>query len=151
MAYLISIVRTEHGKPARITRAEIERFVATSPQFRLVSSAADGVDLVCSPQGRETLRLALQNGELVTNSPTDDQIQVMLDIANNLNARVRDESLETYRAPNDTYVHPDDLPQLRIARAEDARVARRSDLGKILYFVILAGICILIGYLLTRP
>lgn len=42
---------------------------------------------------------------------------MMLEVAAQLNARVRGDEFETYRLPTETYTHPDDLNDLQYAQA----------------------------------
>ena len=52
--------------------------------------------------------LHITDGEIWTQSPTDNVIDIMVLLSTLLDARVRDRNNRTYRSHNNTYVHVDD-------------------------------------------
>ena len=128
MGYHVTILRTKYGQPEPITLAEVKKVIALMPGFKLQSSASFKEDIEISfplSNGGEGF-LFWQNGEIWTKNPEDEHLQIMLDLAEKLNARVRGDEMETYRAIGESYTHPDDLVAIhdseRIIRAARCRL-----------------------------
>jgi hypothetical protein len=148
MGYHVTILRTRQGRADPIGSEEV-RSLADRLQGAQIEpcSLKDGeLDLVVSRGSGTVYRFVLQRGQLWTKNPEDDEIQVMIDIAAQLGARVRGDEFETFRTPTETYSHPDDRSDLQQAD-ESARqikkTARRKqwilNLVLILIFAMLAG------------
>ncbi|AVR96014.1 hypothetical protein C9I28_09930 [Pseudoduganella armeniaca] len=67
--------------------------------------------------GGEGNVLFLQVGELWASNPSLQLLGMMIELARELDARVRNDDFETYRTVFETYVHPDDAAQAALARA----------------------------------
>ncbi len=118
MSYHITILRTKGGKRLPITGAEFAAAVGSFPELRF-DSAVETAEYFRSGELRATLML--QDGDIWTKVAEPDVIEVMIRLANVLNARVRGDEFETYRTPDDTYAHPDDEEERE--EAEDAGAA----------------------------
>jgi len=51
----------------------------------------------------------LDEGKLWVKNPSASFLATMIELAEKLSARVRGDEFETYRSPDETYEHPDDL------------------------------------------
>jgi hypothetical protein len=90
-------------------------------------SLADGkLDIVIPTNETHAYRFVLQDGQLWTTNPDDDEIETMLQVARRLNARVRGDELETFSSVRETYVHPDDAPLLRDIKERSHRTTARA-------------------------
>lgn len=152
MGYHVSIIRTHKGQSNPILKVEVEELVNSNPNFQIQESAVGDFDLIFLKEGNETTRLTFQNGELWTKNPEDEDILVLLEISDKLGkcSRVRGDELETYRTLTETYAHPDDQLEYQKTVVENVWVAKKHRIGKIVYFVVMWGVCIVIGYFLTR-
>lgn len=150
MGYLVRVLRTKNGKKDSITKSELEKLASASIRFHLVPSNSDNIVLVTKQDGKEISWLSLQGGELLTKNPSDDELQVMLDIAERLNARVRGDEFETYRTIRETYNHLDDKFEHAQAKAIDKQYLKRFKLKRIIYFVVLFATCLVVSYFLSR-
>lgn len=156
MGYHVSIVRTNGGKGNPITEQEVIDFASKSPGFRIEHpSTPKGpcTVLVYSRDGGDIrgLQLDEQDGVLWTKNPEDDELEIMLSIATTLGGRVRGDDNETYRTVSDTYIHPDDLADREVAKAEDARSRRAWQRRQIIWrwIQIFAALTFVIGLVVT--
>lgn len=149
MGYHVAILRTRQGRVDPIGGEEIRRLAdrLDGAQVEPCSLKDGELDLVILRDSRPAYRFVLQRGELWTKNPEDDGIQVMIDIAAQLGARVRGDEFETFRTPTETYFHPDD--KFALERAEESgkqikKTARRRqwilNLALILFFALIAGV-----------
>lgn len=154
MGYHIQILRTRHGKADPITRSEIETLVSSASGLRVEASSlsAADLDLVVSKGSKDVSRLTLQHGQLWTKNPEDDEIQVMIDVAAQLGARVRSDEFETFRSVTDTYAHPDDREEFDRSEAESKRATGRIRRNRsISWFIRITALAVLvIGYWVSR-
>lgn len=141
MGYHVQIIRKQRGMPSPISRFEIEELARTTPGLRIEPSSlkAAEFDLVISRGDKDVSRLTLQNGELWTKNPEDDEIEAMLDLAEKLEARVRGDDFETYKNLSETFLHPDDVEEKEIAYKEGDKLsaAQRREQSRIRLFIIL--------------
>ncbi|MBY6243950.1 hypothetical protein [Methylosinus sp. Sm6] len=110
MAYYLTILRTRQGKADPIDSEELRKLTERLHGVRIEPSSLKGgeLDLVVSRDEGPPYRFVLQHGELWIRDPEDNEIQMMIEIAAELNARVRGDEFETFRTPTETYLHPDD-------------------------------------------
>lgn len=111
MGYHVTILRTKDKQHEPITLEETKKLIASMPGFKLQpSTILKGSFEISLPQSDgEEYVLLWQEGEIWTKNPDDKTMQVMLNLAKRLNARVRGDELETYVTLDETYQHPDDL------------------------------------------
>lgn len=117
----ITIVRTQAAAPAPIAPTEVELALQRlhSPYVLAPDARADA--RVYDPtRGGDTDVLFLQVGELWVSNPSLQLLGMMIELARELGARVRNDDFETYRTVFETYIHPDDA-----ALAAQARAGRR--------------------------
>jgi hypothetical protein len=118
VSYHITILRTKKGKRYSIDGVEFAAAARGFPELRF-DSAAGKADYFRAGELRASL--FLQEGEIWTQVAEPDVIEVMIRLANVLEARVRGDEFETYRSVDDTYTHPDDEKERD--EAEDAGTA----------------------------
>lgn len=82
--------------------------------------------MLVDPTGTASGELLFVDGRLQTPDPTDATLRWMLDLAQELGGRVTDNTLKTYRSPDEKYVHPDD-EEARKRLAVSIREARKID------------------------
>lgn len=149
MGYHVAILRTRNGQRIPITENEVDSLVASlsGSRIKLDERNKNVLNVVIAKDGKDVSWLAFQDGRLWTKNPEENEIQVMIDIAKQLDARVRGDEFETFRTPTETFPHPDD--RLDIQRAEESakrlrKTARskqlRLNLALILIFLLLAGL-----------
>jgi len=128
MGYHITILRTEQGKNIPIRIDEIKKLKDSFPGSDIEPPSLKGgqLDLVISRDSSHSYRFILQHGRLWTKNPEDDEIEIMLEIAKQLNARVLGDELETFRTVTDTYLHPDDIEEFNRHQAESRHSIRHT-------------------------
>lgn len=81
-------------------------------------------------------------------SPDDDALVALIDLAADLDARVRGDELESYRSPEDWYIHPDDTAAHAAATYASQDFLARRKRNKLLWdgfrFLVLAFLAILL-------
>jgi hypothetical protein len=110
MGYHVHILRTESGQPRPITQDEVRQaiepmagrleIVPDKPEFWLYQPALG--------EESEIVVFDDSGGELWATNPSDPLLELMIELAGYLGARVRGDEYETYRSLDDTYIHPDD-------------------------------------------
>jgi hypothetical protein len=87
----VAVLRTRYGKTAPIAGDEVKALAGKLPNVRTEPcSAKDGeLDLVVLRDEAPAHRFVLQQGELRTRHPTHEALQVMINIAGQLAARLR--------------------------------------------------------------
>jgi hypothetical protein len=118
MSYHLTILRTKGARSLPITEAEFAAAVAAVPEL-VGGPAARQAEYRRDGKVRAILRW--RDGEIWTAVAEPDVIAVMLQLAERLGARVRGDECETYRTPEESYLHPDDR-----AEAERAGALSRS-------------------------
>ena len=91
--------------------------------------------------------LIWKNGEIWTKNPDRETLQVMLDLAERLKARVRGDELETYRTPEEIYKHPDDRVLIEASRKNVKQLIRKPKYKMWLLNGAILGGFILLGLL----
>lgn len=138
MGYHVRILRTQGGQELPIRRDEVED-IASKIGAKIDPPSLKGAELdFVLPVGQDarSCRLVFQRGELWTNNPEEDELAAMIEVAARLNARVRGDELETYRAASETYIHPDDKNEFDQFEAESKRAARRTKGTRTMFLVI---------------
>lgn len=147
MGYHVSIIRTASGRAQPISKDELVKALA-SMDGRLVIDPAQpsAVQVVAPAMGDSSPRLLLEDGELWSSSPDDEFINLMIELANKLGARVRGDELETYRTLDDVYNHPDDEPLLAAAARPQQSALWREWKGRLVVMGI--GLLMALGYIM---
>lgn len=150
MGYHVTILRTRQGRSIPITRAEVEALAAGGSEFQLRDGTLGEVDLVCFREEAEAARLTLQQGELWTKNPEEEQLRAMLDVAARLGhgARVRGDELETYRTPGETFTHPDDEQAVERAGFDTEKARRKRKIKAIVRRGVTVGVFVLLGLIM---
>ncbi|GGY85360.1 hypothetical protein ACFFTM_04650 [Pseudoduganella plicata] len=124
----VTLLRADGGMPQPIEPDEIVRALQRigSPYVLAPDARADA-RLVDPTTPDDTEVMFLQAGELWASNPGPTLLALMLDLARELGARVRDDELQTYRTVGETYVHPDDIELLaRLPQQAQAGPPRRA-------------------------
>lgn len=124
----VTILRTQAGARRPLEPAEIAVALARlgSPYVLMPDARADA-RLIDSTRPDDTEVMFLQAGELWASNPGDALLALMLELARELGARVRDDEFQTYRNAWETYVHPDDVALLaRLPQPAQAGPPRRA-------------------------
>lgn len=146
MSYHVTIVRTKGHSRIAITLDEVKAVISSFPDLAAVRAREGDLELSRISLGPASPLLIYEDGEIWTGTPDRDTLQLMLDLAARLNARVRGDEMETYRTPEDTYHHPDDLEKIQEADVLTKRMLRTRRLkgwslyGAILLVFILLGL-----------
>lgn len=141
MGYHVTILRTADGAQEPITRSELLGAVARHPELQ-VREADATLEITAAPPAEDNFLLIWQDGEIWTKNPSDDLLVLMLRLADDLGARVRGDELETYRAPDETYVHSDDRAAVEQNAAAARRVAVRARRGRWVRVALVAAVFI---------
>lgn len=126
MGYHLTILRTP-GQP--ILENELAGALARMSGLACEQKAG-GLSVFRTNEGESAEAMFLEDGELWTSNPSQAFLREMIELAGLLGARVRGDELETYRAVDDTYHHPDDRELIEDAHALSrtmARAQRRTD------------------------
>ncbi len=108
MGYHVTILRTDKGKKIPISQNEVEQLISSIDALKSKQDSLGRV-LITDSTGVDTdLFLVWQDGEIWAKGPDEKTIQLMINIAEKLQARVRGDELETYSNSNETYIHEDD-------------------------------------------
>ncbi|MDP1658718.1 MAG: hypothetical protein Q8L73_05130 [Methylotenera sp.] len=156
MGYHVHILRKKNGRLKPILRSELETLVSIIPNLSIkpANLKSSELTLVASSNGKEIVWLTLQNGELWTKNPQENELQVMLEIADKLGdgARVRGDEFETYKSLDETYIHPNDVKEKEDAERlglELIKNTKRTSLyfkyGIILFFILIGLVGFFIG------
>jgi hypothetical protein len=114
LGYHVSILRSNDPIP----RGETERLVEQRPDVVLTRTSEDHFEFSTSGSSEDGPLLVWQAGEIWSKNPERSTLELMLDLAKALDARVRGDELETYSSPDETYAHPDDAGAQQDARVE---------------------------------
>jgi len=109
MGYHVTILRTKNGKQEKILLSEVKDAIIAMPELKMKAGTRGYFEISLSTQRDKEIILLWQNGEIWTKNPDDKTMQIMLNLAKRLNARVRGDDFETYKTPNESYKHQDDL------------------------------------------
>lgn len=118
MSYHITILRTQGGQKEGISLPEVKTAVASMPDLRIKSTAGGHLEISTFTHDNQEALLVWKEGEIWTRNPERDTLQIMLKLAEKLNARVRGDEWETYRTPEESYRHQDDLAAIQVAYQE---------------------------------
>lgn len=147
MGYHVAILRTASGQGVPIGEAEVRQAVKRMAGRLEVMPGKPDFWLYQPAIGEESEIVAFSEGELWTSNPGIPLLELMIELAGYLGARVRGDELETYRTVDDHYIHPDDrelaaqYPLPRPAGSRAFAVAREMTLRTI----IVVGLSVLLG------
>lgn len=145
MGYHVTILRSRAGRPAPIGRAELEKAVAATSDLT-ATPRGEELEIAFSAEGGSSPLLIWADGEVWTSNPDERTLQVMLELADSLGARVRGDELETYRSVKETFVHPDDRETVRIARSSSRRLLWGSRVKGFIPPLIIGLVALAYGY-----
>lgn len=145
MGYHVSIIRTVEGRGIPIRPEELRALARSHEGLRLDEDPGGAVRLGLADGGEAGPELVLQGGELWTKTPDRPTLAWMIELATELGARVRGDELETYRSPDETYLHPDDRREREGAQLEGLRLARRVRIRGWILRLAVIGTAVLAG------
>lgn len=144
----VAIIRTAGAGWNPIRRDELERLISSRQGWRIEDEPTlPGAQRLVSGEGGRAF--VFQRGQLGIKNPDHDTLQLMLELASELGARVRrDAGFRTYRTPDETYSHPDDKAIRDKAQREVERMLRRARVTQIAwiagFFVIAVALALLV-------
>ncbi|MGB8931262.1 MAG: hypothetical protein WCC48_08450 [Anaeromyxobacteraceae bacterium] len=145
MGYHVTILRSLAGRQAPIGREEVEAAVAARSDLTLAPRGEE-LEITFSAEGGRSPLLIWRDGEVWTSNPDERVLQVMLELAGSLGARVRGDELETYRSVEETFVHPDDEETASIARSTSKRMLRRSRVNGFIPPLLIGFVALAYGF-----
>jgi len=147
MGYHLTILKTQNGAAVPIETGPVCE--ALEARSDAVFDEDTGVIRFTDSRGTEH-QLKHQDGEIWTSNPDDECLQFMIDLANDLEARVRGDEFETYRTLHKTYLHPDDAEVAKKATAESDALRRRTRRNTLLLngaiFAAFAALALLVNH-----
>ncbi len=123
MGYHLTILRTEGARTVPIAKTEFEAAAGAVPELAVVDGKGQAE---YRRDGKVRAILRWRAGEIWTAVAEPDVIAVMLQLAERLGARVRGDEFETYRTPEESYLHPDDRAEKERADALSRSMQRAS-------------------------
>lgn len=153
MGYHVTILRTDKGKKIPILQNEVEQLISSVDVLKAKQDSLGRVLITDSTGVDPDLFLVWQDGEIWAKSPDEKTIQLMINIAEKLQARarVRGDELETYSNYNESYIHEDDKEEfyriLNLRKKLKSRVLVRkiySRIAVVAFFIFLASLAKLI-------
>lgn len=114
-----------------------------------ITKPSDHALSVQTETGHEVI-LFVSNGEIWVERPGREEIAFLLKIADEIAGRVRGDELETYRTPDETYVHPDDVLEKREQQNLGEKMVKRSRKRGLLIYANIIAVFLLVGYLASR-
>lgn len=127
MSYHLTILRTEKGNKVALQRNEVESAIGEINELQITSSTPTLLDIAYTTDDEVTSVLRYQDGEIWTRYPDNPKtMDMLLRLAELLNARVRGDEFETYRSATETYHHPDDKKIIGRAKADSKTIIRRT-------------------------
>lgn len=115
MGYHLTILRTDKGTSVPITEDEFANAVPRITTLQL-DKARLSARYIKDGELRSTITLT--EGQVWTNTAEEDVLSIMVELAALLKARVRGDEGESYRSPQETYTHPDDIADAEIGENE---------------------------------
>jgi hypothetical protein len=149
MGYHVTILRSRARRQAPIARNEVEAAVAARSDL-VATPRGDELEITLPAEGGSSPLLIWQDGEVWTSNPDERTIQLMLELAEALGARVRGDELETYRTVNETFIHPDDEKDVRLARSSSNGLLWRSRIKGFIPILVLSLISLAYGFRLRH-
>ncbi|HBF11829.1 MAG TPA: hypothetical protein DDW49_00315 [Deltaproteobacteria bacterium] len=145
MSYLVRILRTKGKNQEPISRTEVEKAVGFIPSLKIRQAPNECLEILFMDDDQEAV-LMWKDGEILVKNPEREMLQVMLDLATKLNARVRGDELETYRTPEQTFCHPDDFASLEVSWRINRKANRKQWLLNGAIFVGFILLALLVNY-----
>lgn len=105
MGYHVAITRDTHAQEIPISQAEWESFISNTPALVAIPPETQDkhTDIAAYLADDKDCWLAWSDGAIWAKTPDDKLMQFMIAAAQSLNARVRGDEGEYYRAPDDYY------------------------------------------------
>lgn len=121
MGYHVSILRTASGGMQPISEEEVRHAIVRMDGRLDIMPGKPEFFLYRPELGEDSEILLLDDGELWAKNPGEPFLQLMIELAGHLGARVRGDELETYRSLEEVYVHPDDQAEWDAAHPPEPR------------------------------
>jgi hypothetical protein len=150
MSYHVTILRTERGKQVSITQREVERVIAMRGDLVARPTPDGELEISILAKGERSPLLIWHDGAIWTRDPDDETLQLMLDLAAALGARVRGDENETYRTISETYSHPDDAGDVEAASRYVKQARRRRWIMQMALFAFFLLLALAYGYCSRR-
>ncbi|RLP52931.1 MAG: hypothetical protein D6160_18135 [Ketobacter sp.] len=151
MSYHLTIVRSKGKKQDLVSEQEIFDLINQDSRYSF-EDKGNYLNIKKTPKFGEDYYFIYQNGELWIKNPEPAHIEQFIELANILGGRVRGDELETYKAANETYFHPDDKSLIEQAKQISRSTKRRRNKRQILinggifaFFLVLALFVIVLG------
>ncbi|KQV53936.1 MULTISPECIES: hypothetical protein [unclassified Duganella] len=148
MGYHISILRTA-SDPIRLEEVSLA-VGRMSGRLAFDGDAQPDPQVYQPARDGESEIMLLEDGELWAKSPSEEFLRLMIDLAGLLGARVRGDELETYRAPDQTYHHPDDSGLIAEAAELSRKMASRQRSRDWLTRFATVGVAAMAGWIYAR-
>lgn len=140
MSYHVTILRTQGSQRIPIRREELMAAVAAGQELKIDKSTETSLQIATINDSAEAPILIWERGEIWAKNPDARTLQLMINLATPLKARVRGDEFETYITPEQTQIHPDDERAIDAAKRETVNVVRRTKRRQwVLYAAIIAA------------
>ena len=149
MSYHVTILRTTGGRRSSIEREEVIQAVEAQRRLKIYKSDGRSLEFSALNSNQGGPLLIWENGEIWTKNTDKETLQLMIDLADLLKARVRGDEFETYETPERTYIHPDDKKTIEEARRATVNVARRTHRQQWTIYAVIMGTFVFLGILLA--
>ncbi len=108
MGYHITILRTEGKKSIPITKDEVVSLVDSRDDLEIIRQSRKDIEITTKVLDHTGPLFIWQDGVIWSKTPDESTLDLMIQIGEKLNARVRGDELETYKCTKESYIHPDD-------------------------------------------
>ena len=146
--------------PSRLNPIRLEQLEALAARrkdvaLRIADTGSRGKKdvVVIDPSGQVPGKLLFIDGRLQSRDPEQKTVEWMLELASELGGRVKDNTLRTYRSPNETFRHPEDRDaraQLSAAIREARKIDRSPKRGRSASALLLFLLAVAVAALLLR-
>ena len=149
MSYHVTIIRTTGARLVPIEREELIEAVIAGAELMVDQSKGDSLEITTAENKPDGPLLIWQKGEVWTKNPDAKTLQLMLNLAERLGARVRGDELETYITPEETYIHPEDKRAAEEAKRLTVDIVRRTRRRQWTVNIAITGTFVLLGLLVA--
>jgi hypothetical protein len=123
MGYHVNILRTKDGKKIPFSVSELKQAAESLSGWKFESDKAKASFYM---DDNHIVTVWCTKGEIWANNPDEDALAAMIHLADALKARVRGDEFETYRSPQDWYIHDNDKISKSKAEHEGNEIIRRT-------------------------
>ena len=143
MSYLVVILRTRGQLELPLTEDEVQSAVAGFKYLNTRKNSRGLVEIV-GADNDDSFVFTLIEGQIVAKNPSHDHLQLLIDLARTLDARVRGDEMETYCSPTETFLHEDDCEEINKIQADVAFRRKRARLSQLRLNLILFSVALLL-------